>query len=322
MIRLNKPFNMEYDKDTSSLEYKMQEYIGTKHAIATTSGTMAIFLVLYSIKELDKIDVIMPSYCHPATFRMCDILGLNPVMIEMNTKTMGMDLDSLWDSITDQTLAVVHVETNGVLGEPEEIKKICTEAGVYYIEDSAAAFSQKYNDRYAGTFGDVGIYSFAPTKVLNSGEGGMLITNDESLSKMIRKVRYDANASTFSSPALNLNMSSHLATMLMGQFDSIDFILEQRKRVHDLYKANGLDIFEAESVTNYYPYAIYKSPSAKNISDSLKKFQIAHRYKFYAADLRFPGAVELQTQIIDLPNFYNMTEAQIKTVCTIVKRAE
>jgi dTDP-4-amino-4,6-dideoxygalactose transaminase len=322
MIRLNKSFGIQDGVSVDSLEYKIRDYVGSHDAIATTSGTMAIFLALYALKEYGKLDVVMPSYGHPATFRVCDFLGLNPVFVEMDTTSLSIDLDSLRNAITDHTLAVVHVETNAVLGNPQAIREICRERGVYFIEDSAASFSQKYNDKYAGTFGDVGIYSFAPTKVLNCGEGGMLIVNDESLSDRLRKLRWCSDSSTFPSSTLNLNMSPHLASMVLDQFDSVKFIIEQRKRVHDLYKKHGLDIFEDDLVTNYYPYAIYKTPSAKDISFSLKKFHIQHRYKFAAADEKFPGAIELQTELIDLPNFYDMTEEQIKYVCTIVRRAE
>jgi len=332
MIPTNKsfPFNLErlkeytesykfnHDEIIEEFEETVCQYTGAKYCIATNSATAGIFLILFVLQEFDRFDVLVSSYGYPAVYRICDALGLNPVTIDMDTNTLGMDIDCLKSKISFQTLAVVNVETNGMMGNMREIRDVCRENDLWFIEDSASSIVQKYDGFTSGTYGDVGVYSFTPTKVMNSGEGGAIVTNDEMLATKIRALRYNPDVSVFSI-SFNFSMSPFLAAILIPQFQNFNYLKSVRERVYNLYKKHGLNVYENPDVNNAYPYAIYKTPSANKLKEKLDKLRIGNVYKRYAYDVKCPGAVEMDSEIIFLPSLYDMTEDQIKSICTIAK---
>jgi len=319
LSRYMETYKFNPDKITEEVESKICEYTGAKYCVVVNSATSGILLTLFAIKDGVRMDVLLSSYGYPAAYRMCNALDLNPIMIDMDMKTLGMNLEQLECSITSNTLAVVNVETNGMLGELDKMKSICEKKGVFFLEDSAASISQTYNGKTSGTYGDVGIYSFAPTKVLNSGEGGAIVTSDKKLADKLRKLRCNPDVSCLWPISFNFCMSPFLAAILIPQFDKFEYLKKQREEVHDSYKKHGLNIFERPLVSNSYPYAIYKTPSAKQLKEKLDRLRIGNLYQRYAIDKECPGAVEMDTEVIYLPKFYDMTEAQIKSICTIAK---
>jgi len=315
-----KTYNFNHDEIIEEFESKICEYTEAKYCIAINSATSGILMVLAAIMGDTRTEVLISSYGYPAAYRACNFLGLNPIMIDMEMETLGMNPDILEKHISRNTLAVVNVETNGMIGQLDRIKSICHEKGVFLLEDSAPSMTQKYDGKIVGTHGDAGVYSFAPTKVLNSGEGGAIVTNDRTFADKLKALRYNPDFSCFWPISLNFSMSPFLAAILIPQFNAIEKLRKQRESVHNLYKKNGLDIFENPRVTNSYPYAIYKTPFAKQLKEKLDRLRIGNVYRGYAVTPNCPGAIEMDTEIIFLPKLNDMTEDQIKSVCTIAKR--
>jgi dTDP-4-amino-4,6-dideoxygalactose transaminase len=240
----------------------------------------------------------------------------------MDDTSMSMDLDDLRKKLTIDTVAMVNVETNGVLGNLHEMKSFANEHELFFIEDSASALVQNYNGTNAGRFGNIGVYSFANTKVLDSGEGGVIVTDHQAIYKRVKSLRYSKDYSSVYPLSMNFNMSPYLADRILTQFSSIHSLSADRERVHNLYKENGLNIFEFESVTNRYQYIMYRSQVARKISDKLKKLKIGHRYKHYTVVGDYPIANKIKSEVIDLPTFYGISDLQIQTICNVIKGVE
>jgi len=318
------PLNNEPQSDAvERLELKICEYTGAKHCLAVSSATSALLMMLLDFKSMmPQAEILLPTYGFPAVYRACIMAGLEPVPVEMNYETMSMDMKDAENKITDKTLAIFNVESNAVLGPLDEIETFANRYGIFFIEDSAPALTQKYNGVHAGRFGNAGVYSLGGFKVLNSGEGGAIVTDDETAYRTMKTLRSTTDNSNVLKRSLNFNMSYHLAELLLSQFENIDDIAKDRERVHDLYKQNGLNIFEDAAVTNRYQFVIYQSPSANKISEALTKFKIGHRYKHYTVIDASPVGCKIKSETIELPLFYQMEESQIKTVCNLVRRTE
>jgi len=257
-------YNFNHNEMTELLEDKTCEFTGSKYAIAVNSATSGILIVLiYLQRILQDGEILIPSYGYPAVYKACKILGLKPVIVDVDEKSLTIDLNMAKEKITDKTLAMFNIENNGVIGNLRLKREFCSEHNIYFIEDSASAMVQNYNGKAAGTFGDIGIYSFSPTKVLNSGEGGVIVTDSEEIYTTLKTIRYSSDFSRSEPLSLNFSMSPFLAAMIIPQFESINFIKSFRRRIHDSYVSAGLKIFEYDSVSNYYPYAIYQSKSAR-----------------------------------------------------------
>jgi len=318
------PLNKEPQSDAvERLELKICEYSGAKHCLAVSSATSALLMIILDFKSMmSQAEILLPTYGFPAVYRACRMAGIEPVPVEMDYKTMSIDMEDAGRKLTYNTIALFNVESNAVLGPLNEMKTFSIKHGIFFIEDSAPALTQKYNGVNAGRFGHVGVYSFGGFKVLNSGEGGAIVTDDEGAYETMKNIRSTTDNSTHFHRALNFNMSYHLAELLLSQFENIDAIAKDRERVHDLYKQNGLDIFEDSSVTNRYQFVIYRSPSANKISEALTKFKIGHRYDHYTVLDSSPVGNRIKSETIELPLFYQMEESQIKTVCNVVRRAD
>jgi len=239
----------------------------------------------------------------------------------MDPISLTFDLNDLSKSLTDKTLAVVQIQNNGILGDIRSILNLIRD-DIFFIEDAAPSMLQSYDEKRAGTFGNIGFYSFSPTKPMICGEGAVIVTNSKDIYAELSKLRYNSDYLDLNL-SFNFNLSPFLTAYLMEQFSSLHEVANARLRAHSLYKKYGLNIYEHQSVSNYYPYAMYKSSKAKTISDKLKKFDIGHRLKYYPVyDSSKPSSLLIQNQLIDLPCGHWLSEDEIKSICTLIKLVE
>lgn len=321
-----KSFLEKYDFSESVIEKELEEkvkaHIDKKYALTANSGTNALFLILHSYKSLSKKrEVLLTSYGHPAVSKICSFLGLIQNPIEMEKETLSMDTDQLEKNISENTLAVVHIESNGVIGKNiEEIEKVCKEHELPFIEDAAPSFLQEFESKRAGSFGETACFSFSPTKPLFSGEGSIIMTDNEQLYKQMKSFRY---IDDFNDPTLSLNfkMSPLLAAYILPQFEWIDHISSEREQIHSWYRKYGLDIYMNSGVTNRYGAIMYLSKNGRQISERFTKFGIHHRYKYYPS-FNKPIAKEIRNEIIDLPMHMDLKENEVKLICNVVRSAE
>lgn len=310
-------YDFWHDGIIEEFERKVADYVGRKYGITTNSTTNSIFMCLYVWSKVypDKKEVIISNWGYPASFRSCDVLGLTPVPVDINPHTLSITETNILEVLNSNTLAVIYPENNGIIGYPQYIKE---EIGddVLFIEDAAPSMAQKN----AGTYGDVGIFSFSPTKPLMAGEGSCIVTDSKFLDATLKTFRYQ-NDFTSKLTSLNFNLSPFLAAFLMPQFEYLDDIKKMRERIHNEYKKH-LNIFEEE--TNRHGSIMFIHPKAKDIYKKLKTYGIESRYKYYTcyndSYIDFPVSCNVKENIIDLPMHHELTYDQIGYICSIVKR--
>ncbi len=315
-------YNFNNDGANEALESALVKDYIRMYALTVNSTTNGIFMALYAWmkRHPGRNEVIVPNWGYPAAFKVAMTLGLTVVPIDINEETLGMDLNLLYEKLSTRTLAVIHIENNGIMGDVAKMYAMVKEndKDILFIEDAAPSMLQVD----AGRFGDVALFSFSPTKPFLCGEGGAILTDDDELYKSLRQLRHtphynDKNAS------LNCRLSPFLAAYVRPQLYYKSYLSRMREIVH-MHYSQDLNVFS--EYTNRHGAIMYLSDKAQTISDMLSKFSIEHRYQYYPCfidnETLFPVSCKVKQRIIDLPIHHHLQENQIKMICNLIKRAE
>jgi len=184
MILSNKIFEGENIK---KFEDAFKEYLGIKHAISTSSGRMALYLILKSLDIKEGDEILIPAYMLPLLPQVSIYCGLKPVFVDIDPHTFNIDPNEIEKKITKNTKAMLIVHIFGVPCDMEKIENIAKKNDIMIIEDCAQAVGADYKGKKVGTFGKINYFSFGCVKDLNTFDGGMIVTNDDVLNDRIRE---------------------------------------------------------------------------------------------------------------------------------------
>ena len=164
---------------TEEFERRIAELVGAKHAIGVTSGTAAIYLSLMALGIGPGDEVIVPDVTFIATANAAAMTGANVVLVDVDPATLNMSVAAMESAITSKTKVVIPVH-EWTAADMEEILRVCEAHGVAVVED-ARSMCSKYKGRNLGTFGRAGCFSFSPNKTITTGQGGVVVTDDEQI---------------------------------------------------------------------------------------------------------------------------------------------
>ena len=219
----------------------LQDYLGVEYVGLTTSATTALALGLrvMGVKPGDKVAV--SDYSWPASSNVIEELGATPVFIDIDNQTFNMSATDLEKKINDRFAAVIFVDTFGNPSGIKEIKNICTRHNVPLLEDAACALGSKIDDIKVGAFSDITCFSFHPRKVLNTGEGGAITTNNKKYIDDL-KIKLSAGASgkaeiglNFVDFGFNFRLTEIQALMGWKQLLTLDELINERNKIKEDY---------------------------------------------------------------------------------------
>ena len=174
---------------TRDFENKFAEYVGTKHAIAVNSCTAALHLSMRVLNVKAGDEVIVPVLTFAATANAPIFCGAKPVFADIDEKTFNISPKDIQEKITDKTKAIICVHYGGQACDMKEISEMAEDHKIDVVEDCAHSLGASYNGTMTGNFGKLGCFSFYPTKIITTFEGGMVTTNDEELDRKLRLLR-------------------------------------------------------------------------------------------------------------------------------------
>lgn len=231
---------------TRKFEKEFARYIGVKHAVATSSCTTALDLALFSLGLKQGDEVIVPDFTFPATGNSVFHTGAKPILVDIDIKTFTIDPDEIKRNITRRSKAIIPVHLFGQCANMKVINEIAQENDLHVVEDAACGIGSTHNGKKAGTLGDSACFSFHPRKTLAIGEGGMLVTNDDSLAERARILKnhgIDKKINSrlcFVTPGYNFRLNDIASAIGLVQLDKVDsFILERvqlAKEYNELFK--------------------------------------------------------------------------------------
>lgn len=311
----------------AKLESQVCEATGAKHAIGCASGSDALLLSLMAMDVGPGAEVILPSFTFFATGSAAWRLGAKPVFVDIDPKTFNMCPDSFERAISKRTKAVIPVHLFGQCAEMDTILDIAKAHDIPVVEDAAQALGAKYKGQGAGAIGDVGCFSFYPTKNLGgAGDGGMLTTNDDQLAERLRLLANHGMKPRYyhSEIGINSRLDAIQAAVLSIKIRRLNEISEARRanaaRYHRLFQANGLsNLVElpGESEDCYHVWNQYSIRFKRHDRDEVRTIL---NEKGIGSEVYYPVPLHQQSCFLTLfsdPDSLNETNAAAAEVLSL-----
>ncbi len=227
------------------------DYVNAKYAIAVNSGTSALHCCVKSFGIGPGDEVITTPFSFIATSNCILFENATPVFIDIDLRTYNIDVEKIEEKITRKTKAIIPVHVFGLPANMTRIREIASKYNLKIIEDSAEAIGSEIEGSRVGIFGDCGIFAFYPNKQITTGEGGMIVTNDEMLNYLCRSFRNQGRGNSngwlqHERIGYNYRLSDINCALGIAQMKRIDSILKRREQVADLYMQELANVDEVE----------------------------------------------------------------------------
>ena len=336
---------------SEELAKALQKYLSVKYVLPTGSGTAALELACAILLKRGQ-EIILPSFTFPSCANAVLLAGAKPVFADIDIKTYNIDPAEIDKKINKKTMAIMVVHYAGMACDMEKIEKIANENNLFVIEDAAHALGAKYQDKYLGTIGTVGCFSFHGTKNAASGEGGAFVTNDKSIFKTAEILREKGtNRSSFMrgerrkyswvKVGRSLVLSDILSAIALEQVKKLDKItsLRQKNAIYLLKKLEKLStkiilpVEPKESEGNWHIFAIRVPRLLRdNVIKKLRNYgieasfhylplhqsQMGKKLGYKRKDL--PVSEEVASTIIRLPMHPKLKKSEIDYMVEVLQK--
>ena len=230
VIEVLKSGMLAHGKEVEAFEREFAGYLGAKHGIAVTNGTAALDVALKALKIGPGDEVITSPFTFIASANSILFQGAKPVFADIDPKTFNLDPNEVLERINEKTKAIIVVHLYGQPADMKAFSEIAEDHKLYLVEDCAQAHGAEFDGRKVGTFGDIAAFSFYPTKNMTTGEGGMVVTNDDELAYRAQLIRNHGQTKKYLHEELgyNLRMTNIAAAIGRVQLRKLDEWNEKR----------------------------------------------------------------------------------------------
>jgi perosamine synthetase len=323
-------------------ERDFARFCEARHAVATSNGTTALHLALVTLGIGPGDEVLVPDLTFIATANVVRYTGATPVLVDAHPVTWGLDPADTARKVTARTRAIIPVHVYGHPVDLDPLLDLGRRHGLTVVEDAAEAHGARYHGRRVGALGEIGAFSFYGNKIITTGEGGMVVTNDGALAERARFLRDHAMdpQRRYYHPEVGFNyrMTNIQAAIGCAQLEQAESILQRRKVIAAAYEAGLADLpglvrppAEPWAENVYWMYSVLVEPGfgcdrdavrdglrARGV-DSRPFFVPLHEQPPYREDGSFPVATRLSRTGINLPSGTGLTTEEIATVCRALR---
>ena len=325
-------------------EEKFANYIGRKEGIAVANGSGALDIAVQALNIGPGDEVIMPTFTIISPAQSLVRAGAKPILVDSNPITWNMEVSQIEEKITSKTKAILVVHIYGLPVDMDPVLELCEKYKLYLIEDAAEMHGQTYKGKFCGSFGDISTFSFYPNKHITTGEGGMIMVDDQELGLRCRKLRnlaFEPDGRRFVHNELgwNYRMTNLQAALGLAQLEKIDEHVEKKRWIGKKYNEEFKELkgFQLPLESTAYAENIYWvyglvlndeiSFSAEDAMNSLAKSGIGTRPFFFpmheqpvfkkmmgGEKEKYPVAENLARRGFYIPSGMALTERQIGSV--------
>ena len=312
-------------EEVKLFEQEISKYIGVLGGIGVNSGTNALHLALNALGIKPGDEIILPSYVCASVLSAINYTGAKPVFADIEPKGYNIDPESAANKISKNTKAII---VPHMFGTPANLDKFL-ELNVPIIEDCAQAIGAEYKGKKVGSFGILSICSFYATKVLTTGQGGMVLTNSNKLLEKLRDLtKYDGRMDYRIS--YNYSLTDFQAAMGRSQLKRLASFINRRREIAKIYdntfKEIGLIPPKVEN-SIYFRYVVevddvdqyIEEMNKLNIDCAKPVFKPLHQY-FNMKDEEFPNTERAQNKAISIPIYPSLKDNEIKQICEAIKK--
>lgn len=315
-------------KYVNELEKSFVQLTKTSFASALSNGTATLHLALKVLEIKAGDEVIVPAFSYVATANVVELVGAKPVFVDIDLATFNIDVTKIEAAITSKTKAIMPVHEFGLACDIEAVMLIARKHNLFVIEDAACAMGAIYKGRHVGSFGDFGSFSLHPRKAISSGEGGVLITNNEAYDKKIKLLRNHGTEiidgkMDFTEFGYNYRMTDFQAALVYSQMDRLQASIEYKNNLSEIYNEKlNKDKLQLPFTPDYtkhtwqtYHVVVDESINRDALVDKMREKQIGvnygaqcipymkvynEKYK-YNCEALFPNALTAYKQGLALP---------------------
>jgi perosamine synthetase len=325
-------------KRTAQFEKQIADYCGAKHCIIVNNGTISLTLAAIACGIGIGDEVIVPNYTMIATPNSIKMIGATPVFVDVEPDTLCIDIEGVKKAITPRTKAIIFVSANGRypkygIAELEHLAKV---KGIALIEDAAQSLGSFYPDgRHIGLAGDVGSFSFSAPKVISTGQGGALITNNDEIAFKLKRLkdfgRSGGGNDVHDVIGYNFKFTELQACLGVVQMKKLAWRVERKKEIYKQYRmqlsrCEKVTFFEQDLVNTTPWFIDVKVENRENLINHLKENGIGSRtmyppinkQKAYELEGDYPVSNEIGHKGLWLPSAAQLTDEQIAHITSAV----
>ncbi|MFX0069903.1 MAG: DegT/DnrJ/EryC1/StrS family aminotransferase [Candidatus Hermodarchaeota archaeon] len=319
-----------------AFEENFKKYLNVKYSIGVSSGTAALFLAYNELKLSSGDEVIMPSHTFLATASPLAFFGAKPIFVDVNPETYCLDIEDLKEKITPKTRCITPVHLYGHPADMNPILEIAKDHDLKVIEDACQAHGAEYKGRKVGSIGDIGIFSFFPSKNMTvGGDGGMIVTNNDKYGELLSVRRDHGRTTKYRNDNLGLNFRLNEIQAAIGKLqlkhldEWVSIRREYARKYNEIFK-NYSEVktpIEKDGVKHsYYVYTIQMDERDKFI-DYFQEKRIAtglyypipvHKQpvieKIYGKQPKLPITEEIVNKIVSLPLSSQLTSEEFERI--------
>lgn len=335
-------------KKTREFERIFAEFVGRKYAVATTSGTAALFIAIKALDLKNEDEVIVPDLTFVASPNSVVMAGSQISLVDIQKNNLCLDIEKTKEKISNKTKAIMPVDFNGRAPDLIDLQEFASKSNLHIVEDACHTIGSYYEGKHMGCYSDVGIFSFSTPKIITTGQGGMLVTDNKELYekfKMIKDFGRDIekkhtmeNAFEHVAMGYNFKFTEFQAAIGIAQMKKLPSRIKHNKKMFQLYKDNLSNIKEVEfleidlktSVPWFCDILLPNEKTRQKLVDDLNNAGIGTR-KFYPPIHKLPPYVnikgdyenteEISSRGLWLPSSSFLTNDDINRVCNEVKKS-
>jgi perosamine synthetase len=324
----------------AEFEARWAEFIGVRHSIAVSNGTVALMCILEELGLGSGDEVITVGHTFNATVSAILYADATPVFVDIDAETYDIDVDRVAAAVTPRTKAIVPVHLFGLPADMDAITKIAQRHGLVIVEDACQAHGAEFRGRKVGSFGH-GAFSLYATKNMTTGEGGLITTDDDALADRIRLYRNQGMRQRYRHDILgyNFRMTDIAAAIGLCQLDKLAAGIERRRAIAARYDAAFEDLPIRVPITPpdrthvYHQYTIDVGPARDAIVAELAAAGVAtgiyypipvHRQPYVlerGIDVHLPVTEQVADRAVSIPVYPTLTDDEVTTVIDAVRAA-
>jgi perosamine synthetase len=325
----------EYKK-TREFEEMIADYVGSRFCTVLSNGTVTLFTALMALGVGPGDEVIVPDFTMIASANAVVLTGAKPVFVDISRPNLCLDLDLAEEAITPHTKVIMLVSLDGRSPDMHRAVELAEQHELYLVEDAAQSLGSSYRRRHLGTFGHVGSFSFSTPKVITTGQGGALVTDDAELADRIRKIknfgRRQSGVDFHETLGYNFKFTDLQAVVGIEQMKKLNWRVQRKREMFALYRRELMDVpqvgFIETNLEETSPWFIdVLVPDPKALGSFLKERDIGtrpfypsiHSQPPYGVDGTFPVSNYVSAHGLWLPSSSFLSDEDITRICRKIK---
>ncbi len=323
-------------KKTEEFEDRIRNFTNARFCSVVNNGTVALSVALLALDVRSGDEVIVPDLSMIATANCATMIGAKPVFVDVDSRTLCLDIDQVSSAVSAKTKAVIHVSFNGRVNDLRRLKNWCLSHGIPLLEDAAQSLGSYIGADHLGTVGNLGTLSFSAPKIISTGQGGAVLTQDEKLAEKVRRIkdfgRRQGGIDIHDSIGFNFKFTDIQAVIGIEQMKKLPTRIERKKAIYDRYRKGLADISSIEwietdlkAVSPWFIDIFVDAPDellvflkTKGIG-SRRIYPPMHSQKAYNCGGSYPVAERYSARGLWLPSSAFLSDENIDYVCAAIR---